>query len=122
MHRFFLHTSLTNLALPPCSPSFRRMKHGRKVVSYWRERGLSEGFAVFRQLKEIQAGELKGVDRYGNKYFEDPTAVTGRNRYVVYPSRKQVNASNVPPEWHGWLHVSGEDTLTPLTCPICILY
>lgn len=73
------------------------------MIGYWRERGFKEGFAVFRQLKEIQAGELKGVDRLGNKYFEDLAAVTGRTRYVVYPSRQQVNASSVPPEWHAWL-------------------
>lgn len=55
-------------------------------------------------------GELKGVDRYGNAYYESDTATPGRNRWVVYPSRQHVNASAVPAEWHGWLHYMVAET------------
>lgn len=28
----------------------------------------------------------------------------GRHRWVEYASKSRYNASQVPPEWHGWLH------------------
>lgn len=28
----------------------------------------------------------------------------GRHRWVEYASKNRYNASQVPPEWHGWLH------------------
>lgn len=29
---------------------------------------------------------------------------TGRHRWVEYAEKGRYNASQVPPEWHGWLH------------------
>ncbi|KAJ0080575.1 hypothetical protein Patl1_23862 [Pistacia atlantica] len=28
----------------------------------------------------------------------------GRHRWVEYAEKSRYNASQVPPEWHGWLH------------------
>lgn len=36
--------------------------------------------------------------------------MTGRNRYVVYPNRKTVNASTVGADWHAWLHYMQDAT------------
>jgi NADH:ubiquinone oxidoreductase subunit len=56
-------------------------------------------------------GELVGTDSIGNRYFRDkfPGELEkggGRRsrekRWVVYNG--VVEASRVPPEWHGWLH------------------
>jgi NADH:ubiquinone oxidoreductase subunit len=45
-----------------------------------------------------------GTDTLGNKYFR-AKARKGYNherRWVIY--KGEAEASNVPPEWHGWLH------------------
>lgn len=31
-------------------------------------------------------------------------SIVGRHRWVEYASKNRYNASQVPPEWHGWLH------------------
>ncbi|UYN93177.1 MAG: NADH:ubiquinone oxidoreductase subunit NDUFA12 [Enhydrobacter sp.] len=49
-------------------------------------------------------GELVGADAAGNRYFQHKRDVEGRRRkrWVIYNG--EVEASRVPPEWHGWLH------------------
>ena len=56
-------------------------------------------------------GELVGSDAAGNRYYRDRsrrerTGGGGRasreRRWVLYNG--EVEASRVPPEWHGWLH------------------
>jgi NADH:ubiquinone oxidoreductase subunit len=49
-------------------------------------------------------GELVGTDDAGNRYFQDKRVIAGRRRkrWVIYNG--QVEASRVPPDWHGWLH------------------
>ena len=45
-----------------------------------------------------------GHDEFGNQYFETRKARRGqrKRRYVLY--KGHVEASKVPPDWHGWLH------------------
>ena len=49
-------------------------------------------------------GELVGSDAQGNRYFQDKRLIEGRRRkrWVMYNG--DVEASRVPPDWHGWLH------------------
>jgi NADH:ubiquinone oxidoreductase subunit len=50
-------------------------------------------------------GRRVGTDRFGNIYYESrrPRAAHARHkRWVVYAG--EVEATSVPPEWHGWLH------------------
>jgi NADH:ubiquinone oxidoreductase subunit len=52
-------------------------------------------------------GRQVGSDSFGNKYYEHKSRrrLDGRlKRWVVYNG--MVEASKVPPEWHGWLHYS----------------
>ena len=44
-------------------------------------------------------GENVGRDSFGNRYF---TEKGGNRRWVLYAGEPE--ASNVPPEWHAWLH------------------
>ena len=44
-------------------------------------------------------GEPVGTDTFGNRYFQNKD---GSRRWVLYNGT--VEASRVPPEWHGWLH------------------
>ena len=45
------------------------------------------------------SGRKVGEDGFGNRYFETKD---GKRRWVIYAGT--VEASRVPPEWHGWLH------------------
>jgi NADH:ubiquinone oxidoreductase subunit len=58
------------------------------------------GTWLFTKLR----GELVGTDAEGNRYFLDKKLGSGRRRkrWVMYNG--EVEASRVPPEWHGWLH------------------
>lgn len=70
-------------------------------------RGPFEAVKRFLQMNESRTrGVFKGTDLYGNSYYEDLDAIFGRQRYVVYKkfSAQGGDASEVPAEWHGWLH------------------
>jgi len=58
------------------------------------------GTWLFTRLR----GELVGTDTEGNRYYQDKRMIAGRRRkrWVIY--RGDVEASRVPPDWHGWLH------------------
>ncbi|CAN0887783.1 Probable NADH dehydrogenase [ubiquinone] 1 alpha subcomplex subunit 12 [Linum grandiflorum] len=52
-----------------------------------------------------------GVDKFGNKYYEKlGDTQYGRHRWVEYAEKGRYNASQVPPEWHGWLHFVTDHT------------
>jgi NADH:ubiquinone oxidoreductase subunit len=50
-------------------------------------------------LATLLYGQLVGTDEFGNRYYQNKT---GSRRWVVYNGT--VEASRVPPDWHGWLH------------------
>lgn len=62
-------------------------------------------------------GELVGTDAEGNRYFHDKRVIAGRRRrrWVIYNG--QVEASRVPPEWHGWLHYTVDAPPTQQSVP-----
>lgn len=37
-------------------------------------------------------------------------SLLGRHRWVEYASKDRYNASQIPPEWHGWLHFITDHT------------
>jgi NADH:ubiquinone oxidoreductase subunit len=49
-------------------------------------------------------GRHVGTDIFGNRYFEEKRPKPGRRqrRWVLYANRAE--ASQVPAQWHGWLH------------------
>ncbi|VDM71306.1 unnamed protein product [Strongylus vulgaris] len=53
-----------------------------------------------------RVGTLKGTDKFGNKYYEDNSYFVPRNRWVEYPEKVWLDydATQIPPEWHRWLH------------------
>jgi NADH:ubiquinone oxidoreductase subunit len=56
-------------------------------------------------------GELVGTDSEGNRYFRSKRRAPGQRerRWVLYVGEPE--ASEVPPEWHGWLHHTVKDPL-----------
>ena len=60
--------------------------------------------SLFLRLFSPLKGRQVGTDRFGNVYYETRHVVPGfahTRRWVVYA--KDAEATNVPPEWHGWL-------------------
>ncbi|XP_057854738.2 probable NADH dehydrogenase [ubiquinone] 1 alpha subcomplex subunit 12 isoform X2 [Cryptomeria japonica] len=78
------------------------------ISNLWKE-AKHEGFLATK-IHNIGA-TLVGVDSFGNKYYEKLENVQfGRHRWVEYGDKQRYNASNVPPEWHGWLHYITDHT------------
>lgn len=58
-------------------------------------------------MKEIRFGNLVGVDKYGNHYYENLSYGYGRHRWVEHaglPRWSFVEPTRVTSDWHGWLH------------------
>lgn len=55
-------------------------------------------------LFTVFCGRHVGTDGAGNRYFEERRAPSSRRakRWVIYKGAPE--ASQVPPEWHAWLH------------------
>lgn len=68
--------------------------------------GIINTFKTLYRTDDLKFGTLVGVDKLGNKYFENNRYFYGRNRWVVYNEKFGVNydGSLVTPEWYGWLH------------------
>lgn len=78
----------------------------RMTLTWWH--GQTFGTALHTWLR----GALVGTDEQGNRYYEDKggRSINGKpRRWVAYNG--DVEASRVPPEWHGWLHYTQD--LTP---------
>jgi NADH:ubiquinone oxidoreductase subunit len=45
------------------------------------------------------SGQSVGTDEFGNRYYQSKD---GKRRWVIYAGT--VEASRVPPDWHGWMH------------------
>jgi len=68
------------------------------------QRGWRPTWERFYWTGEVKAGTFVGEDRFGNKYFEDKEDQIVRDRWVDYGDWKNIDASQIPPEWHAWLH------------------
>ncbi|XP_053621477.1 probable NADH dehydrogenase [ubiquinone] 1 alpha subcomplex subunit 12 [Plodia interpunctella] len=62
-------------------------------------------YKLYRQ-DELKDGVLVGEDKYGNKYYENPRYFYGRNRWVEYSDKYNMNydGSQIPADWYGWMH------------------
>ncbi|KAG7235955.1 hypothetical protein INR49_001736 [Caranx melampygus] len=75
---------------------------------------------LFR-VNDVKTGTLIGVDKYGNKYYEDKKHYFfGRHRWVIYTTEMngkrtlwEVDGSMVPAEWYDLHH-----TLTAPLAPL----
>ena len=55
----------------------------------------------------IFSGKLKGIDEFGNKYYESRSG----KRWVIY--KDVVEASNIPPNWYSWIHFTSNKLPVP---------
>jgi NADH:ubiquinone oxidoreductase subunit len=61
-------------------------------------------------IGDIKFGELKGTDRFGNKYYEDLELPYGQHRWIEYADIHNPDATMIQPEWHGWMHHMFDET------------
>eukprot|EP00052_Salpingoeca_macrocollata_P007045 m.57439 g.57439 ORF g.57439 m.57439 type:complete len:180 (+) comp15802_c0_seq3:1100-1639(+) len=66
--------------------------------------GPTAAFWSLVQKGAILPGRLVGQDKFGNKYYESDEKFFSRNRNVAYADFWNFDGSQVPPEWHKWLH------------------
>jgi len=76
----------------------------KMLFIWWRGATLGTLWTTWRR------GRFVGTDTFGNRYYQD---ATGKRRWVLYNGT--VEASRVPPDWHGWLHHTFKEppTVTP---------
>ncbi|KAG5617435.1 hypothetical protein H5410_017259 [Solanum commersonii] len=83
----------------------------RSIFQSIKEKGIGNFLKELKQEGYVQTkihnigATLVGVDKFGNKYYEKlGDTQYGRHRWVEYAQKNRYNASQVPAEWHGWLH------------------
>ena len=72
------------------------MSFWKQLLTWW------NGQTVGTRLHTWRVGNRVGEDEFGNVYYQN-----GRRRWVIYAG--DVDASRIPPEWHGWLHGAFDD-------------
>ena len=55
-----------------------------------------------RWLTLMTGAKIVGTDEFGNRYFTHTTPGRPPRRWVMY--KGYVDASEIPPEWHAWMH------------------
>lgn len=50
------------------------------------------------QVGDLKFGELKGVDKFGNKYYEDLELPFGQHRWVEYANIHDPDPTMIQPE------------------------
>lgn len=64
-----------------------------EIFTWWNGMTMGTRFWTWRK------GEFVGEDEFGNRYYRERN---GNRRWVVYNGL--VEASAIPPGWHGWIH------------------
>jgi len=81
------------------SEAQERMGFFSEIFSWW------GGNTWSNRLYTALRGRLVGIDSGGNRYYVQSKGVGPLGvprRWVIY--KRLAEASQVPPEWHGWLH------------------
>ncbi|XP_016944984.1 probable NADH dehydrogenase [ubiquinone] 1 alpha subcomplex subunit 12 [Drosophila suzukii] len=68
--------------------------------------GLKNAYLKLYRNDDLKIGTLVGIDKYGNKYFENPYYFYGRNRWIEFAPHVNMDydGSMIPAEWYGWMH------------------
>ncbi len=65
----------------------------KEIFTWW------NGTTIGTRLMTSRIGELVGEDEEGNRFYRTSD---DRRRWVIYAG--EAEASQVSPDWHGWLH------------------
>ncbi|KAK9456563.1 NADH ubiquinone oxidoreductase subunit NDUFA12-domain-containing protein [Dipodascopsis uninucleata] len=75
-----------------------------RVIRNIRRIGISDYFKQLNQMGDTKYGHLVGIDRAGNKFYENTSEdeIHLRTRWVHY-KKWYYDVSQIEPAWHGWL-------------------
>lgn len=73
----------------------------KRLLTWWNSQTI--GTQIFTARKGVKVGE----DDQGNIYYQTRDA---KRRWVIY--KGEMEASRVPPDWHGWLHFTWDQPPT----------
>ena len=73
----------------------------KRLLTWWNSQTI--GTQIFTARKGVKVGE----DNQGNIYYQTRDA---KRRWVIY--KGEMEASRVPPDWHGWLHFTWDQPPT----------
>ncbi len=78
----------------------------KRIFSWWNGATLGALYDIGRR------GSLVGSDDQNNRYFEErkPSQEGRKRRWVLYAGLAE--PSQVPPDWHGWLHYTFDEPPT----------
>ncbi|CEH14449.1 NADH:ubiquinone oxidoreductase, B17.2 subunit [Ceraceosorus bombacis] len=79
-----------------------------RTIANARKAGLSKFWRDLQYIGDAKAGTLVGIDRNGNKYYEDLNEIPGRHRWVDF-AQHDFAVSQIEPTWNGWLHHNKQD-------------
>ena len=65
----------------------------KRLLTWWNSQ------TIGTQLFTARKGRKVGEDDQGNTYYQ---TADGKRRWVIF--KGEMEASRVPPDWHGWLH------------------
>lgn len=77
-------------------------------------RGTLKKLYVYGDLK---FGTIVGTDKFGNMYFENKDLPYGQHRWIEYADIHNFDASQIPPEWHGWMTHTFDEPPTAYKIP-----
>ncbi|MBF5078373.1 NADH:ubiquinone oxidoreductase subunit NDUFA12 [Paracoccus sp. NBH48] len=77
-----------------------------RFLTWWNSQTLNTQFWTWRN------GVKVGEDTAGNIFYKTKD---GKRRWVIYKSESE--ASQISPEWHGWLHHTWNEAPTELAVP-----
>jgi NADH:ubiquinone oxidoreductase subunit len=69
------------------------MRFLKRIFAWWDSATIGTFWTTWTQGQEV------GKDQFGNRYYQNKDS---SRRWVIYNGT--VEASRVPPDWHGWLH------------------
>jgi len=72
--------------------------------------GLFKGVYESFNTSMFYVGSLKGIDEFGNRYYENREMIPNRQRWVIPSNLQNFDGSRIPSEWHPWLHCSCDET------------
>lgn len=82
------------------------MKLLLRLLTWWNSQTL--GTQLFTRRHGVKVGE----DDFGNIYYQTRD---GKRRWVIYVA--ETEASQIGPEWHGWLHHTWDEPPTKAPLP-----
>ncbi len=71
----------------------------KRLLTWWNSQTISTQIFTWRK------GQKVGEDAQGNIYYK---TADGKRRWVIFNG--EMEATRVPPDWHGWLHFTWDET------------